>query len=277
MGKSEGIDMQFDLHSLLSRVDGLDDLTIPFEEKEMDEVIMAMPVDKAPGPDGFNGLFLKRCWPIIKKEFYKLASDFHERKLKLQNINSSYITLVPKSVAPVSANDFRPISLTNVCLKFLTKLLPNRLQDKILECIHKNQYGFLRRRSIQDCLAWSFEYLHLCHASKKPIIILKLDFAKAFGTIEHEAILQVMEHMGFNQTCLRWIREILSSGTSSILLNGIPGKQFTYKRGVRQGDPLSPLLYVFGSDLLQSVINELMSQGFLHMPIATNDVDFPIV
>jgi hypothetical protein len=167
--------------------------------------------------------------------------------------------------------------LTNVCLKFLTKLLANRLQDKILECIHKNQYGFLRRRSIQDCLAWSFEYLHLCHASKKPIIILKLDFAKAFGTIEHEAILQVMEHMGFNQTCLGWTREILSSGTSSILLNGISGKQFTCKRGVRQGDPLSPLLYVFGSDLLQSVINELMSQGLLHMPIATNDVDFPIV
>jgi hypothetical protein len=86
---------------------------------------------RSPWPDGFNGLFLKRCWPIIKKDFYKLASDYHSGSLRLQNLNGSYITLVPKVAAPVEVNDFRPISLTNVCLKFLTKLLANRLQGKI--------------------------------------------------------------------------------------------------------------------------------------------------
>jgi hypothetical protein len=126
-------------------------------------------------------------------------------------------------------------------------------------------------------LAWSFEYLYLCQASKKPIIILKLDFAKAFDMIEHQAIIQIMKHKGFNSKWLQWTSSILSSGTSAILLNGIPGKQFVCKRGVRQGDPLSPLLYIFGSDLLQSVVNDMVRQGTLFRPIETNDLDFPII
>jgi hypothetical protein len=277
MGTSEGIDMQFDLGRIINPVEGLDSLTVPFTKKEMDEVIMSMPVDRAPGPDGYNGLFLKKCWPIIQNEFYRLAEDFHNGTVKLQNINGSYITLVPKKAVAVQVNDFRPISLTNVCMNFLTKLAANRLQGKILSCLHKNQYGFLRNRSIQDCLAWSFEYLYLCQASKRPIIILKLDFAKAFDTIEHEAIIQVMKHKGFNEKWLGWAKEILSTGTSAILLNGIPGKQFECKRGVRQGDPISPLFYLFGSDLLQSAVNDLVLQGVLHRPIETNDLDFPII
>jgi hypothetical protein len=98
-----------------------------------------------------------------------------------------------------------------------------------------------------------------------------------FDTIEHEAILQVMEHMGFNALWLRWMKEILSTGTSSILLNGILGKQFVCKRGFRQGYPLSPLLYIFGSDLLQSVVNDLLAQGIINLPIDTHDMDFPIL
>jgi retron-type reverse transcriptase len=111
-----------------------------------------------------------------------------------------------------------------VCLKFLTKLVANRLQRRILDCIHKNQYGFLKARTIQDCIAWAFEYLYQCHVSKRPINILKLDFAKAFDTIEHEAIIQILRHKGFDDKFLMWVQSILSTGTSSILLNGVPGK-----------------------------------------------------
>jgi hypothetical protein len=104
-----------------------------------------------------------------------------------------------------------------------------------------------------------------------------LDFAKAFDTVEHSSMLSVMKHMGFPEKWLHWISMILSTGYSSILLNGVPGKQFLCKRGVRQGDPLSPLLFVLAAELLQYVVNDACSNGHLIIPIPQPNNDFPII
>ncbi|WVZ85072.1 hypothetical protein U9M48_032030 [Paspalum notatum var. saurae] len=95
--------------------------------------------------------------------------------------------------------------------------------------------------------------------------------------VEHSAILQMLEALSFPEKWIRWMQAILSSGSSTVILNGVPGKQFLCKRGVRQGDPLSPLLFVLAAELLQYVINQAHQLGILALPIPQHGGSFPIV
>jgi len=275
---SEDSAMLFDLEELLTRPLDLSCLETEFTKDEIIDVISDLPTNKSPGPDGFSNEFLKRCWPTIKEDFYTLCKDFQNSNVCLRSINSSFITLIPKVEAPRTANEYRPISLLNSSVKLITKLLANRLQPMITSLVHRNQYGFIRTRTIQDCLAWSLEYLHMCHHSRKEIVVLKLDFEKAFDKMEHQAMLTIMREKGFQQKWLDWMQTIFSSATSAVLLNGAPGKTLNCLRGVRQGDPLSPLLFVLAADLLQSLINKGKELGMLRLPIPMeSNLDFPVI
>jgi hypothetical protein len=109
------------------------------------------------------------------------------------------------------------------------------------------------------------------------VIILKLDFEKALDTVEHSTIIHVMTHLGFPDRWIQWVHLILSSGSSAILLNGVPRKFFKCKRGVRQGDPLSPLLFVLAVELLQVIVNKAAAMNLLTQPLPQPTEDFPIV
>ena len=126
LGTSEFSSMSFDLGSILDSHD-LDHLGNDFSQEEIDLVIRSLPTNHAPGPDGFNGLFIKKCWPIIQEDFTRLLKDFSSNNVDISSINSSFIALIPKKDNPEKFDDFRPISLLNYSLKCITKILSNRL------------------------------------------------------------------------------------------------------------------------------------------------------
>ena len=111
-----------------------------------------LPNDKAPRPDSFNGHFVNKTWHIIRQEFYTLCTDLFHHEADIKSLNYSYVTLVAKKENPKCMNYFRPISLLNTSIKIITKLLANRLQRVIPQIVHDNQHGFIKGKSILDCL-----------------------------------------------------------------------------------------------------------------------------
>jgi retron-type reverse transcriptase len=110
-----------------------------------------------------------------------------------------HINRIPKVPSPIGVNDFMSIKL----LKILTIFLANTLHKVVLKIVHKNQYGFLKERNIQDCISLAFEFLFQCESSKREILLLKLDFAMAFDTIDHSAMIKIISHMGFDA---KWLQ-----------------------------------------------------------------------
>ena len=138
LGQSEFGSMLLDLEAILPQSMDLSILEESFTTEEIDQVIASLPTDKSPGPYGFNTDFIKKCWPIIKQDFYDLCQAFYSGNVCLQSINGSCISLIPKTDGPTKVNDFRPISPLNTSMKIITKLLANRLQLAIQQIIHKN-------------------------------------------------------------------------------------------------------------------------------------------
>ena len=204
LGTSQQTTMVFNLPALIQPIDNLSELEQPFSSLEIEQIIACLPSIKSPGPNGFNMDFVRKLAGNYLFLRYDLFNKFFEGSLYMHSINGSYVTLIPKNGSPDSVGDYRPISLLNTSVKVLTKILANRLQLVITKLVHQNQYGFIKDRSIQDCLAWAFEYISLCHKSRKEMVILKLDFEKAFDKLEHAALLEILRHKGFGDKWIHW-------------------------------------------------------------------------
>jgi hypothetical protein len=170
------------------------------------------------------------------------------------------MVLIPKKLGATAVDAFRPICLQNCTIKIIAKTLTCRLQREIGNLIDLHQTGFLQGRSISETFVFAAEIVQACNKRKVPTLVLKLDFAKAFDTVNWTGLDQILSARGFSPTWRRWMKLILESSKSAILLNGVPGPWINCKRGLRQGDPLSPYLFLLVADTLQALIRSFADE-----------------
>ncbi|KAE8675999.1 Myosin-15 [Hibiscus syriacus] len=232
-----------------------------FSEEEVWETLKSCDSNKAPGPDGLNLGFFKRFWSVLKGNIMQFFHRFYVGKDWEHGINHTFITLIPKGSNIGSLDDYRPISLVGGVYKILSKCLSRRIRSCIRDIISPSQFAFIPGRQILDCSLIANEGIDYWRKKGLKGCVLKVDFKKAYDTVDWPILFKVMEKMGFGSTWISWIRKCVSTASISVLVNGAPTKEFSMAKGLRQGCSLSPLLFNLVGELLNLLILRVVSEG----------------
>ncbi|GJX85760.1 RNA-directed DNA polymerase, eukaryota [Tanacetum coccineum] len=251
-------------------LDQAQDLEKVFSKEEIKGAVWDCGLDKSPGPDGYTFGFYRRFWSLIESEVVDAVNHFFHNGFCHKGGNSSFIALIPKTQGAKMVKDFRPISLIGSLYKIITKLLANRLVTVIDGLVNGVQSAFIANRQILDGPFILNEIIHWCKAKKKQTMIFKVNFKKAFVSVRWDFLDDVLKNFVFGSRWREWIQSCLKSSRGSILVNGSPTSEFQFFKGLKQGDPLSPFLFILVMESLHLSFQNVVDAG-LFKGVALND------
>jgi hypothetical protein len=231
----------------------------PFNAEEVRAALYQMHPSKAPGPDGMSSFFYQKYWHIVGLSVsHAVLSVLNSGKI-LRKINLAHISLIPKKKNPECMSDYRPISLCNVIYKILSKVLANRLKLVLPYIISEAQSAFVPGRLITDNVSVAFEMIHKLKAKrsgKKGEMAIKLDMSKAYDRVEWIYLESIMRRMSFAERWISLIMVCVRTVQYSVLIDGVPKGFIIPSRGLRQGDPLSPYMFLLCAEGLSALFQK---------------------
>ncbi|KAK3223533.1 hypothetical protein Dsin_010558 [Dipteronia sinensis] len=240
------------------------ELGVAFTAEEVRLAVFDLGPTKAPGPDGFHALFFQKFWDVIGVDVSRVCLQVLNGTSSIRAFNNTNVVLIPQIPNPTSPKDFRPISLCSVVYKTVTKVLASRLKHHLPDLISPNQSAFVPGRQIFDNVLVAFEMLHSMarkKSGKRGLMALKLDMSKAYDRVEWSFLMAVMSKMNFPSSWIVLVMDCVSSASLSFLLNGSAVCTVLPSRGLRQGCPLSPYLFLLCAEALSCLISDSEKGG----------------
>lgn len=243
----------------------------PIETTEMTEAVQSMSINKSPGSDGLTTKFYLKFWKEIQPLLFQVFTQIFENDKMTRSMKKGIITLIYKQKGDRNQmKNYRPISLLNVDYKILTRIFANRLKQVIGSIINENQTCCVPNRDISDTISSIRDIIDYCSIENIECYIMKIDQEKAFDKIDHQYILEVVRKFGFGENFVKWISIFYKDIISSVKCNGHLTPFFNVERSVRQGCPLSAMLYVLAVEpLAMSLIKHNEIQG---IPIPKSEI-----
>jgi len=239
----------------------LEDLTQPVTMQELEGTLKWFKKDKSPGPDGWPMEFYLAFHELLGEDLLAIIEESRITGHIHPPMSYTFIALIPKSDAPSSFNDFRPISLCNCLYKIISKIIANCIKPILSTHISPEQFAFLHHRHIQEAIGTAQEALHSIKHKNLKGISLKIDLAKAFDKVNWLYLKMILTHLGFPPVFITWIMGCISYVSFAILINGSASSPFNIDRGIRQGCPLSPLLFLLVMEGLSRLISSTKRSG----------------
>ena len=232
-------------------------LTKEFHKEEIFQVIHSMHLTKALGLDGMPVIFYQKYWDIIGDDVSKKILTILNSNAPMADLNKTNIALIPKIKNPTKMSDFRPISLCNVSYKIISKILAKRLKPILSTIISENQSAFVPGRLITDNVLVTFEIMHYLKKRKRGkdnYMEVKLDVSKVYDRVEWSFLEKMMKKMGFDDKWINLIMKCISTISYAVLINRETHGCITPTRGLCQGDPISPYLFLLCSESFTELI-----------------------
>jgi len=201
---------------------------------------------------------------LVKDNIFEMLQMLHQNKLDIARLNYGVLVLIPKIKGANKIKQFRPICLLNVIYKIITKVLTLRLNNVASKVISEAQTAFILRRFILDAALIVREVLHELRVKKEQGIVLKLDFEKAYDKVNWSFLRDVLLRKNFSEKWIDLVISAVQGGKVAVNLNGEVGSYSRSYKGLRQGDPLSSLLFNLVDDALLEMLEKAQSRGVIH-------------